>query len=38
METAKPSHNYRYDDFDLDLAISGERKLTITIIDAGSKA
>mgnify|MGYP000923749948 CR=1 FL=1 len=38
METAKPTHNYRYDDFDLDLAISGERKLSITIIDSGSKA
>jgi hypothetical protein len=33
METAKPSINYRYGQYDIELTLFGERKLSITVID-----
>ena len=37
METAKQSQHYRYGNYDLDLVVFGERKLSMSVIDNVSR-
>lgn len=33
MESVKPSVSYRFNHYDIELAVYGERKLSMTVVD-----